>query len=62
MILAGDEFSRTQRGNNNTYCQDNELNWVDWAGIDQAGQGLAAFTRKLIALRQNFPCCAAAAS
>ncbi|MDI3305578.1 MAG: glycogen debranching protein GlgX [Acetobacteraceae bacterium] len=55
MILAGDEFGRTQRGNNNAYCQDNELNWVDWAGIDEAGQALSAFTRKLIALRRNFP-------
>ncbi|TDH62711.1 glycogen debranching enzyme GlgX [Dankookia rubra] len=54
MLLAGDEFGRTQRGNNNTYCQDNELNWVDWSGIDEAGQGLAAFARKLIALRQGF--------
>ena len=54
MLLAGDEFGRTQKGNNNTYCQDNELNWVDWAGIDEAGQGLAAFARKLIALRQGF--------
>ncbi|MBX6743122.1 MAG: glycogen debranching protein GlgX [Acetobacteraceae bacterium] len=55
MILAGDEFGRTKRGNNNTYCQDNELNWVDWAGIDEAGRALSAFTRKLIALRRNFP-------
>ncbi len=55
MILAGDEFGRTQQGNNNAYCQDNELNWVDWAGIGEAGQALAAFTRKLIALRRNFP-------
>jgi isoamylase len=54
MLLAGDEFGRTQQGNNNTYCQDNELNWVDWTGIDAAGQGLAAFARKLIALRQGF--------
>ena len=54
MILAGDEIGRTQQGNNNTYCQDNELNWVDWTGIDAEGQGLAAFARKLIALRQGF--------
>ena len=54
MLLAGDEFGRTQQGNNNTYCQDNALNWVDWTGIDAAGQGLAAFARKLIALRQGF--------
>ncbi|HYZ31623.1 MAG TPA: glycogen debranching protein GlgX [Crenalkalicoccus sp.] len=55
MLLAGDEFGRTQQGNNNAYCQDNEINWVDWEGIGEAGQSLAAFTRKLIALRQAFP-------
>ncbi len=55
MILAGDEFGRTQHGNNNAYCQDNELNWVDWQGIGEEGRALAAFTRKLIALRQGFP-------
>ncbi len=32
MLLAGDEFGRTQQGNNNAYCQDNEISWVDWAG------------------------------
>jgi isoamylase len=55
MVLAGDEFGRTQRGNNNTYCQDNELNWVDWTGIAEEGRALAAFARKLVALRRNFP-------
>ena len=55
MLLAGDEFGRTQRGNNNAYCQDNEISWVDWQGITPEGAALAAFTRKLIALRQNFP-------
>ncbi|HEV7266972.1 MAG TPA: glycogen debranching protein GlgX [Falsiroseomonas sp.] len=55
MILAGDEFGRTQGGNNNTYCQDNAINWVDWSGIGEEGRSLAAFTRKLVALRQNFP-------
>jgi glycogen operon protein len=55
MILAGDEFGRTQRGNNNAYCQDNEINWVDWSRIGERERGLAAFVRKLIALRQNFP-------
>jgi glycogen operon protein len=55
MLLAGDEFGRTQRGNNNAYCQDNALSWVDWEGITPEGAALAAFTRKLIALRQHFP-------
>jgi glycogen operon protein len=55
MILAGDEFSRTQAGNNNAYCQDNEINWIDWSRIDDDAKALAGFTRKLIALRQAFP-------
>jgi len=55
MILAGDELGRTQKGNNNTYGQDNELNWLDWPGIDEAGEEMAAFTRKMIAVRQAFP-------
>jgi glycogen operon protein len=55
MILAGDEFGRTQNGNNNAYCQDNEVNWIDWEGIGEDGRALLDFVRKLIALRQNFP-------
>ena len=51
MIVAGDEFGRTQRGNNNAYCQDNELSWLDWEGIDDDGMRLLAFTRRLIKLR-----------
>lgn len=54
MLLAGDEFGRTQHGNNNAYCQDNELSWVDWS-IDDEGRGLAAFCRHLIDLRQRYP-------
>ncbi len=53
MILAGDEFGRTQRGNNNAYCQDNEISWVDWEGITEEGRSFLAFTRKLIRLRQS---------
>ncbi|KAI9003222.1 glycogen debranching enzyme GlgX [Gaertneriomyces semiglobifer] len=55
LILAGDELGRTQRGNNNTYCQDNELNWVDWENITDDGKSLMEFTRRLIWLRQTFP-------
>jgi glycogen operon protein len=55
MILAGDEFGRSQGGNNNAYCQDNEINWVNWSQVGENGRALAAFTRKLVALRQNFP-------
>ncbi len=53
MLLAGDEMSRTQQGNNNAYCQDNEISWVDWKG---ANEELINFTRQLISLRRNHPC------
>lgn len=52
MLLAGDEMSRTQNGNNNAYCQDNELSWINW---DKADGELIDFTRKVIALRRNHP-------
>lgn len=54
MLLAGDEFGRTQHGNNNAYCQDNELSWVDW-NIDEEGQALITFCQRLIALRRSYP-------
>jgi glycogen operon protein len=50
MLLAGDELGRTQRGNNNAYCQDNEVSWVDW---EHADYDLFAFVMKLIALRSE---------
>ncbi|MBC8163505.1 MAG: hypothetical protein H7Z42_20040, partial [Roseiflexaceae bacterium] len=54
MLLAGDERNRTQRGNNNGYCQDNELSWLDWS--EHAGdQELLMFTRQLIELRRKHP-------
>jgi isoamylase len=52
MVLGGDELSRTQRGNNNGYCQDNEISWYDWTHADEA---LREFTRSLIALRRAHP-------
>ncbi|WP_207462232.1 glycogen debranching protein GlgX [Azospirillum sp. SYSU D00513] len=55
MLLAGDEFGNSQKGNNNAYCQDNEITWLDWENIDEDGQALLAFARKVIALRQSFP-------
>ncbi|MET0741950.1 MAG: glycogen debranching protein GlgX [Microvirga sp.] len=55
MLLAGDEFARTQGGNNNAYCQDNEISWVDWEGIGEDQKNLAKFTRKVIALRNALP-------
>jgi glycogen operon protein len=48
MLLHGDELGRTQQGNNNVYCQDNELSWVDWENVDE---DLLAFTRRLLELR-----------
>jgi glycogen operon protein len=50
MLLGGDEISRTQHGNNNTYCQDNELSWLHW-DLDARKQDLLQFTRNLIRLR-----------
>ncbi|EAR20310.1 glycogen debranching protein GlgX [Nitrococcus mobilis] len=55
MLLAGDEFGQTQNGNNNVYCQDNELSWTDWDAIDAADQALTEFVRQAIKLRQNQP-------
>ena len=52
MLLGGDELGRTQKGNNNAYCQDNELSWFDWAGADT---DLLSFTRALAALRRDHP-------
>ena len=52
MLLGGDEIGRTQRGNNNAYCQDNETSWYDW---DQADAALLQFTRRLVRLRHRHP-------
>jgi glycogen operon protein len=54
MLLAGDELGRTQRGNNNAYCQDNEISWIDWS-LDAEGRKLAEFVRRLIGLRRAHP-------
>ncbi len=54
MLLAGDEFARTQQGNNNAYCQDSPISWVDWALL-QRNSSLLEFTRKLIELRKRYP-------
>jgi isoamylase len=55
MILSGDEFLRSQNGNNNTYCQDNELNWITWENLPAEAEAMNAFTRRLIALRHKHP-------
>ena len=52
MLLGGDELGRTQGGNNNAYCQDNEISWFDWENVDQ---DLLRFTRTLIGLRREHP-------
>jgi glycogen operon protein len=53
MILACDEFLRTQLGNNNAYCQDNIISWFAWEGIDRKDKAFAKFTKKVIALRKS---------
>jgi len=54
MLLAGDEFGRTQQGSNNAYCQDNDISWVDWSLLEKKRE-LFEFTKQLIALRQAHP-------
>ncbi len=54
MIAHGDEIGRTQRGNNNVYCQDSELSWMDWSLVEKNGDQLE-FTRKVTALRKKHP-------
>lgn len=56
MLLAGDEFGNSQHGNNNAYCQDNEISWLDWRHLHvSAGRELAHFVARLARLRQNHP-------
>jgi isoamylase len=52
MLLGGDEIGRTQQGNNNAYCQDNEISWYDWENVDEE---LLEFTRTLIRIRHRHP-------
>ncbi|HMB53322.1 MAG TPA: glycogen debranching protein GlgX, partial [Thermoanaerobaculia bacterium] len=52
MLLGGDEIGRSQGGNNNAYCQDNEISWYDWESVDEP---FLAFTRRLVALRRDHP-------
>jgi isoamylase len=54
MLLAGDEIGRTQRGNNNAYCQDNEISWIDWK-LDPQRRELLEFTRLLMRLFHQHP-------
>ena len=52
MLVAGDEFGRTQQGNNNAYCQDTPLSWLDWAAVDT---DLLGFVQSVLALRKRSP-------
>jgi glycogen operon protein len=54
MLLAGDEFANTQFGNNNAYCQDNEISWLDW-GLLEKNRDLFNYVRRLIAFRKAHP-------
>ena len=54
MIVAGDEFARTQDGNNNAYCQDSEIGWVNW-DLSEDGKALLKFVKRLIKLRMAYP-------
>jgi isoamylase len=53
MLLMGDEIGRSQDGNNNSYCQDAEMNWLSWEGLDERSTAFADFTRALIAIRRD---------
>jgi isoamylase len=55
MLNGGDEFGRSQNGNNNAYCHDDESNWYDWEGIDDDGRRLTDFVRFLLAFRRAHP-------
>src|SRR5665811_431243 len=50
MLLGGDEMGRTQQGNNNAYCQDNEIAWYDWSAVDE---DFLAFARETVAIRSR---------
>jgi glycogen operon protein len=54
MMLSGDEFAHTQAGNNNVYCQDNELSWINW-DLKDSGKKMLEFTRRVVSLRQAYP-------
>jgi isoamylase len=54
MLLGGDEIARTQHGNNNAYCQDNEISWIDWQ-LDGRAERMLAFTKRVIELRSKHP-------
>ena len=55
MITAGDEFARSQNGNNNAYCNDSELNWIDWGKRSEQAAALLEFTKTVIRMRKDHP-------
>jgi glycogen operon protein len=55
LLLAGDEVGNSQSGNNNAYCQDNEIGWVDWSGLGRDGEDMTALIGELAELRKRFP-------
>jgi glycogen operon protein len=55
ILLAGDEFGRTQGGNNNAYCQDNEISWIDWNARTDADRALTAFVKLVLRMRAEHP-------
>ena len=61
MLLAGDEFGHTQKGNNNAYAQDNEITWLDWNAVTADGVALRDFTRSSLLCVNGFRSCIAGA-
>ena len=56
MLSHGDEFGRTQNGNNNVYCQDNELSWMDWSMLkEEKSAAMLGFTKRVLAIRNHHP-------
>jgi glycogen operon protein len=55
LVLAGDEVGNSQKGNNNPYCQDNPIGWVDWSGLDREDADLTALIQRCTELRRRFP-------
>jgi glycogen operon protein len=55
LLLAGDEVGNSQNGNNNPYCQDNPVGWVDWSALGREGEDMTALVERLTALRARFP-------
>jgi glycogen operon protein len=55
LLLAGDEVGNSQSGNNNAYCQDNEIGWTDWSNLGKEGDDMTDFVGRLTRLRRRFP-------